>query len=167
MKFYFDCEFLESGGENPLHFLSMGVVADDGRELYLINRECPVREANDWVKKNVLPKIDWAKAVSRAECRARLLAFVGADPAPEFVAYVGSYDWVCLAGLLGRMVDLPQGWPMFPLDVKQFWVMMGKPLLPPKPPENEAHNALADARWTRAAWQSLVAESRDRQRRFP
>mgnify|MGYP000558876268 FL=1 len=156
MRYYFDCEFLENGGQAPLHFLSMGVVSDDGRELHIVNRDCPLREANDWVKKNVLPKLDMREAVSRSECRARLVAFVGADPAPEFVAYVGAYDWVCLAGLMGRMVDLPAGWPKFALDVKQVWAMLGKPALPPKPPESQAHNALADARWTRAAWQALA-----------
>lgn len=167
MKYYFDCEFLEAGGESPIHFLSMGMVAEDGRELYIINRDCPVAEANDWVRANVLPKIDWRKAVSRSECRNRLLAFVGSDPAPEFVAYVGCYDWVCLAGLIGRMVDLPAGWPKFPIDVKQFWVMMGKPQLPAKPPDGQAHNALADAKWTRDAWMSLVADSRNRRRAVP
>jgi hypothetical protein len=166
-RYWFDCEFLESGGENPIHFLSMGVVAEGTRELYIVNRDCPVGEANDWVRRNVLPKIDWRTAVSRSECRNRLLEFVGPDPAPEFIAYVGAYDWVCLAGLLGRMVDLPAGWPKFALDVKQFWVMLGKPPLPPKPPENQAHNALADARWTRAAWNALVAESRGRRRDVP
>jgi hypothetical protein len=159
MRYWFDCEFLEAGGESPVHLLSLGMVAEDGRELYFVNRDCPVREANEWVRANVLPKIDFKQAVSRSECRARLLAFVGNDPAPEFWAYVGAYDWVCLAGLLGRMVDLPVGWPKYALDVKQVWHLMGRPTLPPKPPESEAHNALADARWTKTAWQflSLVA----------
>lgn len=164
--YHFDCEFLEAGGEAPLHFLSMGMVSDDGRELYIVNKDCPVSEANDWVKENVLPKIDWSKAVSRSECRRRLIEFVGPD-VPTFVTYYGAYDWVCLAGLIGRMVDLPDGWPKAPLDVKQFAVMMGSPPLPPKPSARQAHNALEDARWTKAAWESLVELSRNSARKFP
>lgn len=135
----------------------MGVVADDGRELSLVNRDCPVGEANAWVKAHVLPKLDWREAVSRSECRRRLLAFVGADPAPEFVAYYGAYDWVCLAGLVGRMVDLPRHWPKYALDVRQFRRQLGDPPLPPKPAADRAHNALEDARWTRRAWLHLEA----------
>jgi hypothetical protein len=166
MRYYFDCEFLEAGGESPIHLLSMGVVAEDGRELYFINKDCPIQQANSWVRQNVLPKLDMRQGVSRSECRNRLLEFVGTDT-PQFVAYYGSYDWVCLAGLMGRMVDLPKGWPKFPLDVKQFQIMLGMAALPPKPPADQAHNALADARWTRDAWNSLVAESRNRQRLYP
>lgn len=140
-----------------MHLLSLGAVADDGRELYLVNRDCPVAEANAWVRANVLPKVDWRLAASRSECRRRLLDFVGADPRPAFVAYYGAYDWVCLAGLVGRMVDLPRHWPKYALDLRQLRATLGDPPLPPKPPEGEAHNALADARWTRRAWQDLSA----------
>lgn len=166
-RFFFDCEFLEAGGESPIHLLSLGLVAEDGRELYLVNRDCPVREANEWVRANVLPKIDFRQAVSRSECRARLLAFVGADPAPEFVAYVAACDWVCLLGLIGRFVDLPAGWPKFVVDVKQLWYVLGKPPLPPKPPDDLAHNALADARWTRTAWHVMVNELKTRKIAYP
>jgi hypothetical protein len=46
------------------------------------------------------------------------------------------------------MIDLPEGWPMFCMDVKQ--EMKRKALNKPVHLENDnAHNALDDARWTR------------------
>jgi len=162
MRYWLDTEFLEAGGETPLHFLSMGIVSEDNRELYIVNRDCPVAEANNWVKQNVLPKINWSVAVSRSECRNRLLEFVGNDKEPVFMGFVSAYDWVCLAGLIGRMVDLPEGWPKFCVDLKQWAMQLGNPPRPPKPNESQAHNALNDARWTRELWKSLVKASLDK-----
>jgi len=41
------------------------------------------------------------------------------DLAPEFYAYYADYDWVVFCSLFGRMVDLPNGFPMYCKDLKQ------------------------------------------------
>ena len=38
---------------------------------------------------------------------------------PEFYAYYADYDWVVFCWLFGRMVDLPEGFPMYCIDLKQ------------------------------------------------
>ena len=38
---------------------------------------------------------------------------------PEFYGYYGSYDWVVFCWIFGRMLDLPNGFPMYIKDVKQ------------------------------------------------
>ncbi|WP_428743140.1 hypothetical protein [Tenacibaculum sp.] len=38
---------------------------------------------------------------------------------PEFYAYYADYDWVLFCWLFGRMVDLPNGFPMYCKDLKQ------------------------------------------------
>jgi hypothetical protein len=61
MKYYLDTEFIE-GFHKPLfskkrHFIdliSIGIVAEDGRELYLISNEYNYNDADDWVKENVI-----------------------------------------------------------------------------------------------------------------
>lgn len=76
--------------------------------------------------------------------------------APEFWAYFADYDWVLFCWLLGgRMIDIPDGWPMFCMDLKQSMVERGltKSDLPPDPAN--AHDALADARWLRQAWKAV------------
>ena len=38
---------------------------------------------------------------------------------PEFLAYFADYDWVLFCSLFGRMIDLPDGFPMHCIDLKQ------------------------------------------------
>ena len=37
---------------------------------------------------------------------------------PVIYSYFASYDWVAFAQLFGRMIDLPEGMPMYPLYLK-------------------------------------------------
>lgn len=166
VRYFLDCEFLESGGEEPIHLLSLGMVAEDGRELYLVNRDCPVWKANAFVREQVLPHIDMAQGQSRAAMRKAVLDFVGARK-PEFWGAWASYDWVCLCGLMGRMIDLPRGWPMFVRDLKQWSAMLGDPPWPRQ--EGVRHDALADARWHRDVWKFLsgIQAGRDAAFRLP
>lgn len=54
MNYYLDTEFVEDG--KTIDLLSIGIVCEDGRELYLLNRDCNLRRAmkHDWVRDNVL-----------------------------------------------------------------------------------------------------------------
>jgi hypothetical protein len=54
--------------------------------------------------------------------------------------------------LFGRMIDLPKGWPMFCLDLRQVIAETEAPKIPA--PEGE-HNALVDARWNYELYQHL------------
>lgn len=38
---------------------------------------------------------------------------------PEFWGYYGDYDWVVFCSLFGKMINLPQGFPMYLRDLKQ------------------------------------------------
>lgn len=151
-RFWFDTEFLESG-HGPIHLLSIGMIADDGREYYAIDASCPVADANDWVKAHVLPFIDMEKSRPRDQIREELEAFVGSGT-PEFWAYCGDYDWVVLCQLFGSMEKLPKGWPHYCMDVRQ-WADMNPAAKLPAPFPEVHHHALWDARWCRIAWDYL------------
>ncbi len=174
MKYFLDTEFIESGPGAPIWLLSIGMVAEDGRELYYVNSDAPLADANDWVKENVLPFLSLARpgypkefkplAVIRERVRTfcagyegfvinSLESLPGQGPdltPPEFWGYYADYDWVAFCQMFGRMVDLPAGYPMYCHDIKQFADDLGNPTLP-KAKETE-HNALHDARWNRDAW---------------
>jgi hypothetical protein len=165
MKIWFDTEFIEDG--RTIDLISIGLVREDGVGLYMENGECDLSRADDWVKENVISKLDGAK-VSRAAMREAILKFVnqpredypawsggihGPGP-PEFWSYYADYDWVVLCQLFGRMIDLPPGWPMYCIDFKQWLKEHGDPELR-KLPEDRAHNALADAVWLRDEWMRL------------
>lgn len=88
---------------------------------------------------------------------------------PEFYAYYADYDWVVFCWLFGRMIDLPEGFPMYCRDLKQYLVdidplVCGKdPYIRGKhggiefdisrhkryPAKENGHSALYDARWNK------------------
>jgi len=55
MRYWYDCEFLEDG--HTIDLISIGIVAEDGREYYTQSCEFSPTKASDWVKKNVLPHL--------------------------------------------------------------------------------------------------------------
>lgn len=65
MKYFIDFEFIE-GFHKPLfgkrrHFIdliSIGIVSEDGREYYAISNEFDPRKANQWVRDNVIAKLE-------------------------------------------------------------------------------------------------------------
>lgn len=156
-RYFFDTEFMEDG--KTVELLSIGIVCDDGREYYAINSEADRSKANDWVKANVLPHLPaegsgWWK--TREVIRDEIVRFIRAGKrAPEFWAYFADYDWLVFCQLFGRMVDLPQGFPQFCMDLKQLAVELGSPPLPQQ--VGTEHHALDDARTNRALFDMLRA----------
>lgn len=215
-----------------IDLISIGIVAEDGRELYLISKDFNLREAWDryqiktgynhgdirnhigdkwekkeyWIRENVLRPIftyllnkdvnkkyyDYTgkkgeftyKNLKRlinmygytnAEIAEKVKEFVGHDlpeyqlknNLPEFYGYYADYDHVALCWLFGKMIDLPEGFPMYTIDLKQMldekqtYVVIGrKPedwdshpnnilAHPDYPQNNNEHNALGDARFNK------------------
>jgi len=150
MRFWFDTEFIEDG--KTIELLSIGILAEDGREYYAEPAEALSHfdRADPWVKENVISHLTGVTK-PRKWIADEIVQFVGDKP--EFWAYYADYDWVVLCQLYGRMIDLPKGWPMFCRDVKQLCVDLGNPTLPQQ--TSTEHHALQDAIWTRQAWDFL------------
>jgi hypothetical protein len=57
VKIFYDCEFLEDG--KTIDLISIGMVAEDGREYYAVNSDAPWSriKGNDWLVRNVLPSL--------------------------------------------------------------------------------------------------------------
>ena len=89
----------------------------------------------------------------------------------QFYGYYSDYDWVVFCWLFGKMIDLPKGFPMYCIDLKQeldrtqeikFGLSLYKgslandiKTLPNYPKQTNEHNALADARWNRQLYNFL------------
>lgn len=198
MKYFLDTEFHEDG--NTIDLISIGIVAEDGREYYAINADCDwyriwTGSHCQWLRDNVMPYIDQDLGIPKARIRDEILRFVHPpgwhyDPRqaakeeyPEFTdeywypiefwGYFADYDWVALAQIFGRMIDLPKDFPMLCFDLKQELQrvrgMYGlKVELPTQ--HSDEHHALADARWNREAFKFLrefekqVLDTCDRER---
>lgn len=151
MKIWFDTEFIEDG--KTIDLISIGMVREDGRRLYAENAECDRSRASQWVIDNVMHKLsDGQSLMTRHEIADAIEFFAGQEP--EFWAYYADYDWVAICQLFGTMMDLPKGWPKYCRDVKQLCDSLGNPTLPRQ--IGAEHNALADAVWTREAWEFLT-----------
>jgi hypothetical protein len=149
MRYWFDTEFIEDG--RTIDLMSIAIVSEDGREYYAELAECDLSRASPWVLSNVVPHLRGG-AKSRDVVASEVRQFVGHD-SPEMWAYYADYDWVALCQLFGTMMDLPAGWPMYCLDIKQYSFMLGDPDLPAQ--SGAEHHALADARWNCVAWHFL------------
>jgi hypothetical protein len=96
---------------------------------------------------------------------------------PQFYGYFADYDWVAFCWLFGKMMDLPNGFPMYCVDLKQklddyfeanskdnkipyatnngwVWVNSIKEF-PDFPRQTNEHNALEDARWNKKLYEFL------------
>lgn len=146
MRYFYDTEFIEDG--STIELVSIGIVAEDGREFYAVSNEFDASRANEWVRDNVLSKLPRASHPAwkplrqiREEAHAFLVAGRGV---PELWAWVGAYDHVVFAQLWGDMSGLPKDLPRYTRELKQYWQMAGRPRLPKVPDGN--HDALVDAR---------------------
>ncbi|MFF8485196.1 hypothetical protein [Streptomyces antibioticus] len=177
MRIFYDTEFIEDG--TTIQLISIGMVAEDGRELYAVNEAIgkdPINEQickHQWLMENVVPHLPLRAGATKGHGRlsmsmvyrgffnldmdsnavmpARMIRnavrdFILATPDPQLWAWYGAYDHVALAQLFGRMINLPDGVPMWTNDLKQEAVRRGlsDAALPEQP--DGVHNALADAR---------------------
>lgn len=171
MRYFLDTEFAERQGS--IELISLGIVAEDGREFYAENVDFDQRMGNDWVRANVVPQLwmeqkdrmlfsDWLRDGNHGGLHRLYMIgdvvrdFIGNDT-PEFWGYYADYDWVVFCWLFGAMIDLPKGWPMYCRDLKQWCDQLGNPQLPQQ--GRGEHHALADARWNKVAWEFLQAEN--------
>jgi hypothetical protein len=87
----------------------------------------------------------------------------GDSPPRELWGDYCAYDHVALAQLYGRMVDLPDGFPMFTRDIQDYAAHLGvEHEFLPQIGGGDAHNALADAYNIRARWRFLRQVERTR-----
>lgn len=147
MRYFYDTEFIDDG--RTIELISIGVVAEDGREYYAVSTEFNPDLAGPWVRKHVLPKLPSPSSKqwrSRRQIRDDLAEFFGVDGAEpiELWAWVGAYDHVVLCQLWGPMPELPQAMPRFTRELRQLWESCGTPRLPAPP--RDSHDALVDAK---------------------
>lgn len=160
MRYFYDCEFIEDG--TTIELVSVGIVAEDGREFYAVSTDFDASAAGPWVRRNVLPNLPNPSSsawMSRSRIRDELYEFVTAPPTGgvEMWAWIGAYDHVAVCQLWGDMTALPAAMPRFTRDVRQLWETAGKPDLPAHP--GGEHDALADARHAAMRFRAIAAKS--------
>lgn len=148
MRFFLDTEFNQNGCFVQL--ISIGIVAEDGREYYAQNQERFVEMDQPFVVDHVLPLFVETAWKPVRQIREEVTAFIDPSKGPhEIWAWYGNYDWVAFCGTIyGNMVNVPDGMPWNVMDLKQYSDYLNLGDLRLASPEGE-HNALVDARWNR------------------
>jgi hypothetical protein len=176
MKYFFDTEFIEDG--KTIDLISIGIVAEDGREFYGINWNCKFELADDWVKENVIASLpfqplDYPKNNNRYNWYTKshltysVAEFFGCEYSgssyklkineeiPEIWADFCSYDWVALCQLFGKMIDLPKRFPYYCNDIQQLIRTNNKQINLPDQ-KIGIHNALDDARYVKQLYECIT-----------
>ena len=151
MKYWIDTEFIER--PCTIDLISIGIVAEDGREFYAESNEVDWTKARQWTLETVRPQLSGTN-MTREDIGYAVRRFIDADEHPVFWGYFPAYDWVVFSWLFGEMNELPFRFPQQCLDIKQWQIELGDPALPRQ--LGAQHHALADARWTRDAWKVLA-----------
>src|SRR5882757_8415790 len=151
MKYWMDTQFIER--PYTIDLISIGLVAEDGREFYAESSEVDWTKASHWTLQTVRPRLE-GTGMPREDIGYAIRRFTDADKHPVFWGYFPAYDWVAFCWLFGGMNDLPFAYPQLCLDIKQWAIELGDPELPHQ--AGARHHALADARWTKEAWAFLA-----------
>jgi len=146
MNFYIDTEFheYELNNTDTIELLSIGIEDENGREYYAVCNEFDTDNAwnNTWLRDNVIPSLfaqtnpqtleefntavqtyGKSKALMSEEIKTFIYNKTGENPDGytdiNFYGYYCDHDWVVFCWLFGRMIDLPEHFPMYCKDLKQ------------------------------------------------
>lgn len=170
-----------------IDLISIGIYREDNMAYHCISSQYNYDDASEWVKENVINPLyissihgdlrnrcdvhNFHKIIGKTneEIALDMLSFFGCwrdqhfwrvGSKVEVFGYYADYDWVLFCSIFGRMIDLPKGFPMYCVDLKQMmdergltkeWKQENCP-----DPEDE-HNALADARWNKRLYDKIIA----------
>lgn len=121
MKVYFDTEF--TGLQKDTSLISIGLVSEDGKELYLEFNDYNKDQCDDWIKSNVLdntimeggiPVTDLVLDETNYHCGNKeellgvLLHWLNQFDEVQLISDVCHYDMVLFINIFGSAFDLPK-----------------------------------------------------------
>lgn len=151
-RFFYDLEFDETK-DSRIELISIGMVDEQGNQLYLINKDYDWSTANEWLRVNVYPYIkdapDYLK-VDLNTIKMKVLKFINPGPSKDIklYGYYSAYDHVCFCKLFGTMKQLPEYMPMYTNDLQQTLDYFNQTIESLNVLESiQEHNALSDAKF--------------------
>ena len=167
VNFHYDWEFKEDG--ITIEPISMGMVDDSGRSLYMIYRPAitafkdrqyfnKLDQTDRWLRDNVFNHIDQESIDifgfdTKTEMASAVYNFIvdGLSYGEQAAlwGYFAAYDHVCLSQLFGRMIDLPAPMPMYTNELMTIRNRRSKPARPLELPE---HHSLMDAKYQKLVY---------------
>jgi len=161
MKIYFDTEF--TGLHQATTLISLGMISDNDRELYLEFVDYDRAQVNDWLQQNVIANLRGSASISvcRAEAIEKIQEYLESFNEKIFmISDCLAYDWVLFCQLFGNALSIPDYIYYIPFDLSTAFMLAG---IDPDISRKEfayfeatQHNALDDARMIKACWHKLM-----------
>jgi hypothetical protein len=178
MKVFFDTEF--TGLHQRTTLISIGCVADDGKQFYAELDDFDASQLDDWLQENVIdhlwtprghpnpddgpipPYVDYCVGL-RADVASALAAWLAQWESVEMWSDCLAYDWVLFCNLFDGAFTIPTNVYYIPFDLATLFKIKG--IDPDISREEYAgiiaggnkHNALWDAQMIRACYHRALA----------
>lgn len=158
VKIFFDTEF--TGLHKNTSLISIGIVAEDGREFYGEMKHYRKEQVDDWLQKNVIANLDGRGQLSKAQMARAIEKFLEPYDNVEVWSDCLAYDWVLFNEIWGHAFDIPKKVHYIPFDICTLMKLKG--VDPDVNREDFAgiegskHHALHDARVIKACYEKLT-----------
>ncbi len=176
MKIFFDTEF--TGLHQKTTLISIGMVAEDGREFYAEFIDFDHKQADDWIQNNVIKNLslgliaeNWSSIESGQTLvrgytpfiKNQIKKWLSQFDQVEMWSDCLAYDWVLFCNIFGNAFATPQNLFYIPFDICTVFKVKGidpdisRELFAGIDGANKKHNALWDARVIKACYDKLMA----------
>ena len=159
-KLFFDTEF--TGLHQGTTLISIGMIAEDGRNLYCELNDYDKTQIDDWLKDNVIVNLHNTNPIDTEQLRKAIEGFIDPYDKVEIWSDCLSYDWVLFNQIWGHAFNIPKSIYYIPFDICTLFKI--KAVDPDISREDFAgltkgskkHNALWDAKVIKACYEKLA-----------
>jgi len=123
MKIFFDTEF--TGLHKGATLVSIGMVAEDGRELYYELNDYDKDQIDPWLRDNVIANLTQTNTVNRKELQQRISEFIAPYHTVEMWSDCLAYDWVLFNHIWEHAFNIPKKIYYIPFDLCTLFKIKG------------------------------------------
>lgn len=123
MKVFFDTEF--TGLHKNTTLISIGMVAEDGRELYRELNDYNLLDVDEWLENNVIANLDGSNSVNTKQLAKDIEQFIEPYDKVEIWSDCLAYDWVLFCNIWGHAFNIPKKIYYIPFDICTLFKIKG------------------------------------------
>ena len=160
MKIFFDTEF--TGLHQKTTLISIGMVAEDGREFYCELNDYDQTQIDDWLQDNVIVNLQDKNAKDTKHLRKAIEEFIEPYEKVEVWSDCLSYDWVLFNQIWGHAFNIPKKIYYIPFDLCTLFKIKGidpdvnREKFAEMTNGSQKHNALWDAKVIRKCYLKAI-----------
>lgn len=105
MKVFFDTEF--TGLHKDTTLISIGMVDENGRSLYIELNDYDKSQVDDWIRKNVISHLENNEAMTKKEASEAVKNWLAKYDSVQLISDCSHYDMVLFVDLFGDAMSIP------------------------------------------------------------